>query len=85
MNKFGINVHEQIVSILSSQLGVAESKIVNDAKLGIDLGADSLDLIEIEMALEENLDIPSLEDKDYAITVDSTVGDLEVLIEKVLR
>lgn len=85
MNRFGINVHEQIVSILSSQLGVDESKIVNDAKLGIDLGADSLDLIEIEMSLEEKLDVPFLEDKDYAITVDSTVGDLEVLVEKVLR
>lgn len=56
-------VEEKIKSIVASQLGVEQSAVVAGAKFIEDLGADSLDIVELVMAMEEafGVDIPDEE------------------------
>jgi acyl carrier protein len=56
-------VEEQVKKIIAEQLGIEESRIVPSASFGEDLGADSLDIVELVMALEEHFstDIPDEE------------------------
>jgi acyl carrier protein len=64
---------EAVVSILVEQLEVEQSQVTEDADIQGDLGADSLDIMEILLALEErfNLSIP-----DEVSERVKTVGDL---------
>ncbi len=52
-----------IKNIISEQLGVEEDKITPESKFIEDLGADSLDIVELVMAFEEkfNIEIPETE------------------------
>ena len=50
-------IFTKVKAITSEQLGVEESQITMSAKFVDDLGADSLDTVELIMALEENFDI----------------------------
>ncbi|AJC50658.1 acyl carrier protein [Coxiella endosymbiont of Amblyomma americanum] len=50
-------VEERIKKIIVEQLGVKEEEVTNDASFVDDLGADSLDTVELVMALEEQFDI----------------------------
>jgi len=61
--------------IVASQLGVAESIIVGNSKFVDDLGADSLDLVELIMAIEEefDIDIPD-DDAENIRTVDDATN-----------
>lgn len=61
---------ETIKKIISEQLNIEEDKITEDSSFKEDLGADSLDLFELVMALEEefNVEIPS-EDLENLSTV----------------
>jgi acyl carrier protein len=52
-----MEVEEKIKKIISEQLGVEEDDVVLEAKFVDDLGADSLDTVELVMALEEEFDI----------------------------
>ena len=56
-------VKKRIVEIIANQLGIEEADISGDASVVDDLGADSLDVVELVMALEEefNLEIPDEE------------------------
>ena len=63
---------EKIKEIISEQLGVDEDIIKMDTSFTDDLGADSLDLVELIMALEEEFDI---EMPDGEIENINTVGD----------
>ena len=66
---------EKMKEIIAEQLGVEEDEITPDTSFKEDLGADSLDLFELTMALEEEYDT-ELEDIE-------TVGDvIEYLREK---
>ncbi len=47
---------ERVRSIIADQLGVAEEEIKSDSKFIEDLGADSLDIVELIMAMEEEFD-----------------------------
>ena len=47
------SIQEQVKAILAEQLGVKEEEVTNDASFVDDLGADSLDTVELVMALEE--------------------------------
>jgi acyl carrier protein len=72
-----------VLDILTEQLGVERSQLTPEARLEEDLGADSLELVEIAMALDEqfHISIP-----DEAIEKISTVGDIfEVLSEFVSK
>lgn len=63
---------EKLKQIVVEQLGVEESEITLDASFIEDLGADSLDVVELIMALEEEFDI-SIPDEDAEKML--TVGD----------
>lgn len=51
------NLEERVKKIIVEQLAVDASEVVNEAKFVQDLGADSLDTVELVMALEEEFDI----------------------------
>ena len=65
-------IFEKVREIIADQLGVDEEEISSDARFIEDLGADSLDLVELIMALEEEFD---LEIPDEDAEKISTVGD----------
>ena len=68
-----------VLDILVEQLGVPEAQLTADARLAEHLGADSLTLVEITMALEERFSI-SIPDEEWEKV--ATVGDLfEALAE----
>jgi acyl carrier protein len=48
---------ERLIEIIAKQLGVDEDNVTADASFMEDLGADSLDTVELVMALEEEFDI----------------------------
>ncbi|MEE8612770.1 MAG: acyl carrier protein [Nitrospirales bacterium] len=50
-------VEDRIKKIIAEQLGVEEDEVVSEASFVQDLGADSLDTVELVMALEEEFDI----------------------------
>lgn len=51
------DIADKVKKIIVEQLGVDEAKVVEDAKFVDDLGADSLDTVELVMVLEENFGI----------------------------
>jgi acyl carrier protein len=53
-------IFEKLKKIVVDQLGVEESEVTPTAKFAEDLGADSLDLVELIMAIEENFSTPNL-------------------------
>jgi len=68
------SVADKVKKIIAEQLGVSEDQITEDAKFIEDLGADSLDQVELIMALEEEFgaDIPD-EDAEKMTTVGKAV------------
>ena len=65
---------EQVKNIVAEQLGVKEDEVTNDASFVDDLGADSLDTVELVMALEEEFEceIPD-EDAEKITSVQQAV------------
>ena len=65
---------DKIKSIIAEQLGVKEDEVKADSNFIDDLGADSLDTVELIMALEEefNIEIPD-EDAEKMLTVTDVV------------
>jgi acyl carrier protein len=53
-----LTIFERLKKIIVDQLGVEEKDVVPTAKFAEDLGADSLDLVELIMAIEENFSTP---------------------------
>jgi len=53
-------IFDKVQGIISEQLGVEKSQVTKDANFANDLGADSLDTVELVMAIEEafNIEIP---------------------------
>lgn len=69
---------EKLKSLIADQLDVEEDKITEDANIQDDLGADSLDVVDLIMAIEEEFDI---EIPDEDVEGIKTVGDIEKYIE----
>jgi len=71
-------VPEKVKSIIASQLGVNENEIKQESSFVEDLGADSLDTVELVMALEEEfgIEIPD-EDAEKMTTVGEAVKYIE--------
>ncbi len=68
------NVAERIKQIVAEQLGVEEDQVTTEASFMDDLGADSLDTVELVMALEEEFDIEiSDEDAEKIQTVQNAI------------
>ncbi len=57
------DIEAQVKSIICEQLNVAEEDVVSEASFVDDLGADSLDQVELIMAMEEEFDL-SIPDED---------------------
>ncbi|MBE6844212.1 MAG: acyl carrier protein [Ruminococcus sp.] len=71
-------VLEKVKGIVADQLDVEEDKVVPDASITEDLGADSLDVVDLVMSIEEEFDI---EIPDEAVEDIKTVGDIVKYIE----
>ncbi len=67
------SVEERIKDIVVSQLGVEADSVVINAKFIEDLGADSLDIVELVMAMEEafGIDIPDEEAENIRTVADA--------------
>lgn len=67
-------VFDKVKEIIVEQLGVAETAITPDASFIDDLGADSLDIVELIMALEEEFDLEiPYADAEKVVTVNDVV------------
>ncbi|MGI9309670.1 MAG: acyl carrier protein [Gammaproteobacteria bacterium] len=68
------NIEEQVKNIVAEQLGVKEEEVKKESSFVDDLGADSLDTVELVMALEEEFDteIPD-EDAEKITTVQQAI------------
>ncbi len=71
-------IEEQVKKIISEQLGVEAGEVVSGASFVEDLGADSLDTVELVMAFEEafNIEIQD-EDAEKILTVQSAVDYIQ--------
>ena len=69
---------EKVKAIIINELGVDPEKVTNDASFVDDLGADSLDTVELVMAFEEEftIDIPD-EDAEQMRTVGEAIANIE--------
>lgn len=65
-------VEDKVAGIIIDQLGITREEIVAEASFIDDLGADSLDIVELVMAMEETFDIEIPDDDAEKI---QTIGD----------
>ena len=72
------NISEKVTAIIVDKLGVDASEVIPEASFTNDLGADSLDTVELIMEFEKEFDIQIPDDKAEAI---ATVGDAVSFIE----
>lgn len=69
------SIDERVKQIVAEQLGVEEAQVTTEASFMDDLGADSLDTVELVMALEEEFDIEiSDEDAEKIQTVQDAIS-----------
>jgi len=73
------DVKSKVVSIIVDKLGVEESEVANEASFTNDLGADSLDTVELIMEFEKEFNIAIPDDQAENI---QTVGDAISYIEE---
>jgi acyl carrier protein len=62
------NIEERVKNIIVKQLGVKEGDVKNESKFIEDLGADSLDTVELVMGLEEEFDTEIPDEEAEKIT-----------------
>ena len=72
------NIEERVKKIVCEQLGVKEEEVTTESSFVNDLGADSLDTVELVMALEEELEteIPD-EEAEKITTVQQAIAYIE--------
>ena len=73
-----MQVKDRVLEVITQQLGLNENQVTPESNLMTDFGADSLDLIELCMALEEEFEIDI---EDHRLTSFKTVQDIIVHIE----
>ena len=73
-----MNLDQRLVELVAEQLGISPEEAVPEAAFIDDLGADSLDIVELVMSLEEEFDIeiPD-EDAEKIQTIDDAVSYLK--------
>lgn len=77
-----MNVFEQIRDIVSEQFGVDAETVTEDTDFLSELDADSLDVVELAMSMEETFGLPEIAEDD--IRAIHTVGDLVAYVTRVL-
>ncbi len=77
------DIEERVKKIVVEQLGVKEDQVTREASFVDDLGADSLDTVELVMALEEEFDceIPD-EDAEKIATVEDAIKYIESHVQQ---
>ncbi|MCV2500004.1 MAG: acyl carrier protein [Candidatus Lightella neohaematopini] len=72
------NVEERVKNIIAEQLSIKKEDIINSSSFVDDLGADSLDTVELVMALEEefNIEIPD-EEAEKITTVQAAIDFIQ--------
>lgn len=73
-------VFDKVKDIIVDQLDVDEDKVTLEASITEDLGADSLDVVDLIMSLEEEFDIKIPDDEVENV---KTVGDIVKFIEEI--
>ena len=72
------NVKDKIKKIVADHLGIEEEKVTEEASFIDDLGADSLDTVELVMAFEEAFDVEIPDEKaEKILTVGDAISHLE--------
>lgn len=74
-----MEIFDKIKSIISDELNIDQAKITKEANIREDLAADSLDAVEVIMALEDEFGITIDDDTAQSF---KTVGDLVDYVEK---
>jgi len=69
-----IMIFEKLVRIIAIQFSISENSVKMDTSFIDDLGADSLDVVELTMAIEEAFEVPEVDDDIVTRLV--TVGDV---------
>ena len=65
---------EKLKALIAEQLGIETNNITTETNFEEDLGVDSLDIVELSMALEEEFGISEMGEEELAVI--KTVGDL---------
>ncbi|MEW5948039.1 MAG: acyl carrier protein [Thermodesulfobacteriota bacterium] len=74
-----MSVQDQVIEIIANQLSVAKEEVTPKASFVDDLGADSLDLVELVMAMEEKFGVDIAdEDAEKMKTVQDAVNYIQV-------
>ena len=78
-----MSTEESVIKVVAEQLGVNENEVKFESRFVEDLGADSLDTVELIMSLEEEfgIEIPD-EDAEKAKTVKDVIGYIENKLKK---
>ncbi|MFM2376136.1 MAG: hypothetical protein RLZZ165_1233 [Bacteroidota bacterium] len=76
------DIQKKVTAIVVDKLGVEESEVTSEASFGNDLGADSLDTVELIMEFEKefNISIPD-EDAEKIVTVGDAIDYLETNVK----
>ena len=69
---------DKVKQLLAEQLNIPADKILSESRVIEDLGADSLDVVEMLMTLEDNFNITVTDEESVAL---KTVGDIVKLID----
>lgn len=75
-------IAERVIQIVVDKLGVEQSEVTNEASFATDLGADSLDTVELIMEFEKEFGIQIPEEQAEKI---ATVGDVITYLEKTVQ
>lgn len=75
-------VFEQVKQMIKNELGVPEEKITMEAKLAEDLGADSIDAVELIMNIEDEFNVQVSDEEAQNI---KSVGDIVRFVEKTAK
>ena len=72
-----MSVEEKVRGIVAKQLGLGEDEVTNESSFIDDLGADSLDTVELVMSLEEEFDIEISDDEaENILTVQAAIDNI---------
>lgn len=73
-----MSVEEKLIDIIAEQLSVDRAKVVPQASFVDDLGADSLDLVELIMAMEEAFDVEIADEvAEKIVTVQNAIDHIK--------
>jgi acyl carrier protein len=77
-----MSLEERVTDLIVEQLGVSRDEVVSQASFVDDLGADSLDIVELVMSLEESFDIEIVDEDAEKI---QTIGDAVAYLKERLE